>query len=96
VLFSTGVPQLILPLWADLYDYAVRVEYFGIGIWGNKRTAPNWTAEELGEALLKMVGDSEEAVEMRRKAKDLAVVSKRGGEGRIEAANQVAKLARRV
>lgn len=72
------------------------MEYLGIGIYGNKRTAPNWTAEELGPALLKMVGGSEEAVEMRRKAKELAAISKRDGEGRVRAAREVAKLARRA
>jgi hypothetical protein len=43
---------------------------------------------------LKMVWDLEEAKEMRRKAKELARLSKMGGEGRVKAAGVVASLAK--
>jgi UDP:flavonoid glycosyltransferase YjiC (YdhE family) len=29
---SAGVPQVILPMWLDLYTIAVRVETLGLGI----------------------------------------------------------------
>lgn len=37
---GTGVPQVVLPMWVDLYDYAVRVEYLGVGVWGSRDAAP--------------------------------------------------------
>lgn len=41
-----------------------------------------------------MVQDADETKEMRRKAKQLARLSKIGGEGRVKAAGVVANLAR--
>lgn len=90
----TGVPQLILPLWVDLYDYAVRVEYLGIGVWGNKLTAPNWTSEGLSSAFQRVLGTSDEAIRVREKAKNLGKVAQAKGVGRINAAREMAKLAR--
>lgn len=90
---STGVPQVVLPLWADLYDYAVRVEMLGIGVWGSKRSTPNWTAEELGGAFFKALGDSDEAVSMRKKAGELGRQFQKNP-GRITAASEISRLAR--
>jgi hypothetical protein len=44
-------------MWVDLYDFAVRTGFLGIGVWGNEKSAPNWTAEELGESFLRVLGD---------------------------------------
>src|ERR1700712_967395 len=63
----TGVPQIILPIWADLYDYAIRTEWLGVGIWASRRTAPSWTSEEIGQAFLRAIGNGEEAKSMRRR-----------------------------
>ncbi|KAI7771398.1 hypothetical protein LZL87_010838 [Fusarium oxysporum] len=40
---AAGVAQVILPLWADLYNYAALAETSGIGVWGCKDSTPNWT-----------------------------------------------------
>ncbi|ESZ95139.1 glycosyltransferase family 1 protein [Sclerotinia borealis F-4128] len=90
---GTGIPQVVLPMWADLYDFAVRAEYLGVGLWGSRNAAPNWTAEELSTALLKVTGDGQEAVSMREKALELSKPYKEKP-GRITAAHELAKLAR--
>lgn len=63
-----GIPQIILPVWFDTYAFAARVEWLGIGIYGNRKTAPAVNPQELGRALVRVVGGGEEAEEMKRKA----------------------------
>lgn len=89
---SSGMPHIVLPLWVDLYSYATRVEYLGVGVWGNKATAPNWTAEELGNAFMTVLGDDEKAKSLRRKAKKLGD-SFKDKAGRVCAADKLAELA---
>ncbi|KAF5594994.1 2-hydroxyacylsphingosine 1-beta-galactosyltransferase [Fusarium pseudocircinatum] len=50
---SAGVTQVILPLWADLYNYAALAETRGIGVWGCKESTPKWTGECLLDAFMK-------------------------------------------
>jgi UDP:flavonoid glycosyltransferase YjiC (YdhE family) len=90
---SNGIPQIVLPMWVDLYDYATRVEHLGIGVWANKATAPDWTAEELSNAFLKVLADDEAARAMREKAKQLGDLFQ-GNSGRVCAAEELAKLAK--
>ena len=52
---SSGIPQIILPQWYDLYDYAGRVEYLGIGIYANKLVAPSVDTAEFGAALIEVL-----------------------------------------
>ncbi|KAF5719546.1 2-hydroxyacylsphingosine 1-beta-galactosyltransferase [Fusarium mundagurra] len=40
---AAGITQVILPLWADLYNYAALAETRGIGVWGCKDSTPHWT-----------------------------------------------------
>lgn len=61
----------MLAAWVDLYDYATRVEYLDIGIWGNKLGAPDWTAGELSTALLAVLDNSSQAQRIRTSAKEL-------------------------
>lgn len=84
---------MVLPMWVDLYDYATRVEWLGIGVWGNRVSAPYWTAEELGAAFEKVLGGGKAATAMREKAAELGRISKRNP-GRIVAARELAKQAR--
>ncbi|KAL3457486.1 hypothetical protein BJX64DRAFT_280577 [Aspergillus heterothallicus] len=67
----SGVPQIILPVWYDTYDFARRVEYLGVGLWGSKTSAPAINGPELGKALIRVLY-SEESSLMRDKAKSIA------------------------
>jgi UDP:flavonoid glycosyltransferase YjiC (YdhE family) len=88
-----GVPQIVLPMWLDLYDYATRVEWLGVGVWGNKVAAPDWKAEELSSAFLKVLADDEEARAIRQRAEQLGDLF-RDTPGQDCAAEELAKLAR--
>jgi hypothetical protein len=63
-------------------------------LWGNKKSAPNWTAGELSKAFEDVVGDSDDAKLRRKKAEELGRLSKREL-GRVRAAREIAKLARK-
>jgi hypothetical protein len=54
-------------MWADLYDYATRVEYLGIGVFGSPKSAPNWTTEEVGNAFLRVLDGGEESMSIKEK-----------------------------
>ncbi|CZR69812.1 uncharacterized protein PAC_19712 [Phialocephala subalpina] len=91
---GVGVPQIILPLWVDLYDYATRVEYLGIGAFGNPASAPNWTSQELSSSFSRVLDSGEESVRIGKKARDLGELSRKAG-GKFRAAKEISKLARR-
>lgn len=94
---AMGVTQLVLPMWADCYEYGTRVEWLGVGLVGNKGSAPNLNGEELGEKLVRMVSGDQETVEMRERAKALAAAVREGGvEGKVKAAELVARRAMRA
>jgi hypothetical protein len=84
---------MILPVWADVYDYANRAEWLGIGVWPNPHSAPHWTADELGSAFWRVLGDGEEALSIRKKAVELGNLFK-DNPGRVIAAGEITKLAR--
>ncbi|KAK9252730.1 putative udp-glucoronosyl and udp-glucosyl transferase family protein [Lipomyces tetrasporus] len=84
---GTGVPQVALAMWADCYDHATRVEWLGIGVWGNRQAAPYWTGEEASQAILKVISDSSYA----EKAKTL--VKPKEQQGRYVAARKIAEWA---
>ncbi|GAB1191212.1 hypothetical protein APSETT444_000384 [Aspergillus pseudonomiae] len=66
-----GVPQVILPVWLDTYDFAMRAEWLGIGIWASRKTAPVVNGPELGQALIRVLaGAASES--MRHRAKTIA------------------------
>ncbi|KAJ5238399.1 hypothetical protein N7468_003018 [Penicillium chermesinum] len=50
---SAGVPQVIVPMWTDLFNHAQRVEDIGVGIYATRGTAPEWTVNGLSNAFLK-------------------------------------------
>lgn len=92
---GTGIPQVVLPLWYDCYDFASRVEYLGIGIRGNHRDAPHVDAEEFGLALATVVDEkSEKGRAIRERAKALGEVCQKA-EGRVTACERIVQLARR-
>lgn len=82
---STGVPQVVCPLWLDCLDYAARVEWLGIGRDANRKVGYPIEANELGMAMASVVGyQGHFALSdgMRERARGLAVSSrKHGGSG---------------
>ena len=87
----TGVPQVILPLWVDLYNFAQTAEYLGVGIWPGKETAPRWHAEMLSDGFMRaLTGKSSFA--MREKASQLREAARQYG-GQLAAAEKIASMA---
>ncbi|KAK8092503.1 hypothetical protein PG999_014702 [Apiospora kogelbergensis] len=86
-----GVPQVILPLWADLYNFAALVETVGIGVYGSRGTAPDWTVKGLSNAFMAVI-DGEGAVGMRKTAQELSMKAKERP-GRVVAAAEIARWA---
>lgn len=76
---SAGVPQVVLPQWANCYDYAELVQHLCIGRHGSRSTQPHWNAPELERALLAVVhGEAASAVQLR--AEKLRYLCRRRGE----------------
>jgi UDP:flavonoid glycosyltransferase YjiC (YdhE family) len=93
LLSSAGVPQIVLPCWFDTFDFAQRVEYHGIGIYGSRSVAPEVDAEELGKALVTITDPkNEKGKEIVLRAKELGQVLKKYG-GRKTAAEKILELA---
>ncbi|EXU97601.1 UDPGT family protein [Metarhizium robertsii] len=89
---SAGVPQVVLPVWFDTYDFARRVEYFGIGKIGNYHSAPKCSESELSP-ILKQVVLGRRAEIMRSKAAAMAEACKTNGDGCAVAAQGILNLA---
>jgi len=82
----------MLPQWIDTYEYVTKVEYLGIGIYGNKKVAPIVEKEEFGNALLEIVGDKKGAeTRFGAKAKELGAICKSSG-GRKRVAEMISEL----
>jgi hypothetical protein len=85
------VPHIVLPPWWDCYEFAARVEYLGIGIYGSRKskTAPECDASELAEALKTLTDEGNaNGKQMRERAKKLAETCNAYG-GRATAANKI-------
>ncbi|KAL0951773.1 hypothetical protein HGRIS_008444 [Hohenbuehelia grisea] len=74
-----GVPQLILAMWLDLYDTASKVEYRGLGIYGNKSCAPGVDAVEFGKALARITTSGPEADQIKANTTRVAKLCKEAG-----------------
>lgn len=85
------MPQVLLPAWADCYDWGSRVEYLGVGRWGSKTQAPGWSAEELGGTLCNVLF-GEKASDIQAKAEALSRLSKSAQPGRDVAARTLHSL----
>ncbi|KAH7131082.1 hypothetical protein EDB81DRAFT_130413 [Dactylonectria macrodidyma] len=88
-----GVPQIVLPQWADLYGFAALAETIGVGVWACRDTSPDWTVDSLRQAMLKVVDGSEASRSMLDTAKQLGAKVQARGKGRDIAASIVAKMA---
>ncbi|KAL0933327.1 UDP-glucoronosyl and UDP-glucosyl transferase [Colletotrichum truncatum] len=88
----SGVPQVIIPMWLDLYNFAQVAESIGVGVYATRGTAPAWTTEGLSEAFLRVVGKSQESRAIRNKAHTLGREAKEIS-GRHTAAKQISDMA---
>jgi UDP:flavonoid glycosyltransferase YjiC (YdhE family) len=52
-----GIPQVILPIWLDTYEFAARTEWLGIGAHGSRGAAPSVEASEFSKALTRALDD---------------------------------------
>lgn len=78
-------------MWIDTYDFATRVEWLGIGVWGSRTAAPRVKAPELGGALVRVI-DSSESDKMREKAMMIARGLGGGSSGRSVACEKIIEL----
>ncbi|KAK0620512.1 hypothetical protein B0T14DRAFT_546357 [Immersiella caudata] len=87
---SAGIPQVIIPVWMDTYDFARRAEILGIGRWGNQGTefGTIFKGRELGTALVDVLIGGRASVYENR-ARELADLCKRSGGGRVIAARRI-------
>ncbi|KAI1824936.1 hypothetical protein F4861DRAFT_504101 [Xylaria intraflava] len=90
---AAGTPQVIIPMWLDLYNYAQMVEDIGVGVYATRGTAPEWTAENLRDSFLRVIDGGEDSVRMRNTAKELGE-SARKEPGRLVAAREIVQFAR--
>jgi UDP:flavonoid glycosyltransferase YjiC (YdhE family) len=85
------VPQVVIPCWLDTLEFANRVEWLGIGVYGSRSATPSVEGQELSQALLKVLGDGVEATQTKEKAKQLAAVSGKVG-GRKAAFDKIIEI----
>jgi UDP:flavonoid glycosyltransferase YjiC (YdhE family) len=67
----------VQPGWCDCFGYAIKAEYLGVGIYGNRRSVPSFNAPELAAALRRILVTDANAY--RRRARELADLAKAGG-----------------
>lgn len=67
------------------------MEYLGIGVYASKTAAPRVDAWELSRALMKVLGDGDEGVQMNQKAKELAAICGKVG-GRVKACETIISI----
>ena len=70
---------------------AVRAEYRGIGIYGNKNFAPDIEVVEFGSAVARLVRPGKESEEFRRRAKAVAEVC-RNARGKKAAVDKILEI----
>lgn len=84
----SGVPQVVLPVWMDTYDFARRAEILGIGRWGNRLAGKLCESGELGAVLVDVIA-GERSSAFAHKAKELAELCRKSGGGRVVAARHI-------
>ena len=67
-----------MPQWLDLYDYAVRVEWLGHGIYANKNHPAKFHAVQLADAFIRTLSEGDGKA-MKEKAMEVAAACRRGG-----------------
>ena len=85
------MPQVVVAQWYDTYEYAARVEWLGIGIYGNPNAAPGVDGAEFGQALMRIIGAGKEAKGFRAAAKALEEICQKTG-GRVLACDKILEM----
>ncbi|KAH8163600.1 hypothetical protein CIB48_g4642 [Xylaria polymorpha] len=89
---AAGIPQVVIPMWLDCYNYAQLAEDVGVGVYATRATAPDWSVEGLRDSLLRVLDEREEGRQLRSKAKYLGEIARKEP-GRYVAAREIARLA---
>ncbi|GAB0136192.1 hypothetical protein EsDP_00004504 [Epichloe bromicola] len=84
----SGVPQVVLPLWTDCYDYAQRVMFLGLGRLGSPTKSPQWFAKELAAEMLRVI-QGDEAQSIKENCMRLAETCRNHGDGAANAAKAI-------
>ncbi|KAK6070785.1 udp-glucoronosyl and udp-glucosyl transferase family protein [Seiridium cupressi] len=87
-----GVPQVVIPLWEDHYNFAQLAEDLGIGIYACRQTVPQWTIGDLTDAFIKVLDSKEASMKMRETARRIGQAA-RSRPGRQVAAELIARMA---
>ncbi|KAI1337305.1 UDP-Glycosyltransferase/glycogen phosphorylase [Xylariaceae sp. FL0016] len=87
-----GVPQVVIPMWEDLYNFAQLAEDLGVGVYATRKTAPAWTVDGLTDGFLAALTDSDRSRGMMSEARRLGEIA-RETQGRDIAAQEVARWA---
>ena len=82
---------MVLPCWLDTLEFANRVEWLGIGVYGSRSAAPSVESQELSRALMRVLSDGIEATKIRQQAKKLSDISQRVG-GRKKAYEKIIEI----
>lgn len=90
---ESGVPLIILPSWIDLYNFAQLTEQTSLGVWGCREHSPDFKAECLSDAILKLSDNSPKTLAIRARSKEIRDQI-RAKPGRDVAADMVARMAR--
>ncbi|KAI1361827.1 hypothetical protein F5Y08DRAFT_313722 [Xylaria arbuscula] len=89
---AAGIPQVVLPMWLDCYNYAQLAEDIGVGVYANRASAPYWTVEGLRDSFLRVLDGKKEGLKMKEKAERLGATAQKDP-GRYVAAREIARLA---
>ena len=85
---SAGLPQVVVPLWADHYSFAQLVESLGLGIYATRGTAPNWTVGGLADPILKILDEGDAGTKIREEAVRIGRIARKDP-GRYVAARRI-------
>jgi UDP:flavonoid glycosyltransferase YjiC (YdhE family) len=94
ILNSAGVPQVVVPCWFDTLDCANRVEWLGVGVYGSRSATPSVEAGELFRSIMRVLGEGEQALGIKQRARELAIICNRYG-GRRRACDKIIAILER-